>query len=214
MELLINQLIGTIILRINQLTTFNNMLFRCAVRTLGLGARPLLNPSTPTTAPRFLSAALYTGFQPTRLSSSSCDSSRPSTLTPPWQLEDLPPREKKAYQEYGNNYFDHLTDSKKTRALASQAARAQLAARLEEFNGPDWYSILKEIDRRFEAEVRNPTLADFERRGALLGPVVDWRKPPPEHRQLSRDRKEFKRSSVDLKRKFREKILEDIKSKA
>lgn len=182
------------------------MLVRYAVRTLGLGVRPLFTSSTPTAAPRFLDATLYKSIQSMRLSSSSSSTtSLPPNLSPPWQLDDLLGKERLAFETHGDNYLDQLPEGKlKKHALRAIETRKKMAVAFEKTYGPDWYSIMKEADRLYLAKE-----AEFDHRAALLGSPVNWKHPPQEHCQLAEERKAYRRSKEETKAKLRSKIGEE-----
>ncbi|CAN8103385.1 unnamed protein product [Discula destructiva] len=190
------------------------MSFRHTIRALGLGARPLLNfsSSTPAAAPRFLNVAFYnTRLQSTRLaSSSSSSSSSPSlpNLSPPWKLRDLSKVEKEAYEKYGTNYLEHLTTRQQTEARNAHRRREKCAKLREAELGPQWYEIIKAADARFYAEFEEPIVAEFQRRAALLGPVVDPRKPPLEHRHLRDDKAAWRLHRTEKRKELQMEIKE------
>lgn len=212
------------------------MLSRHAIRALGLSARPLLNPPTRTAAPRFLKAALTPRLQPTRLLSStpgiqdiqdasalraggaeelSSPETAPTTpatdatLTPPWQVSDLAAFEQAAYEKYGPGYVEHLDPKEKSLALRNARNRASAARYAERELGPDWYSVLKEADGRFRAEYEIPIQAEFERRKNLIGPIVDYTKPPTEYRQLQDDIRAWSRGKDEKKRELRRQLVKE-----
>lgn len=113
------------------------MSLRYSCATVGRHARSLLPPSLPTLSLRAL--ALHSA--PTRRLSTH---SGISALTPPWQFGDLTVFERKAFERWGPNYFEHLTPRQQELAKAMASKRADLAVIMEKEYGSKWYDLMQQ----------------------------------------------------------------------
>lgn len=138
---------------------------RIAIRSLGLAARPFLKPFTASApAPTFLNAsALHMRLQSTRLYSSVSDKDANHGIAhvpAPWRVSDLKSEEREAFEKYGPNYLEFVGNRFKRQAMRTAERRAKQTEFYETNLGPNWYSIMKEGERRF-AEVEQKYMDTF-----------------------------------------------------
>lgn len=112
----------------------------------GRQARTFLVPAAQTSSLRSLALGTahisndYNRIQ-MRLSSSTI-----TALTPPWQFKNLSKIERKSFERWGPNYFEHLTDAQKELVQRVVEKRKSLTAQFEKEFGSDWYAIMEEAN--------------------------------------------------------------------
>lgn len=164
------------------------MSLRYTCATVGRHARTFLPPFFPTSSslalalgpaqttirrrhPTTIITTTTTATQ-TRLSSGSSAS---TTLTPPWQFQDLSRSERQAFERWGPSFLEHMTPEQQDYAHKAAAARAKKAAELEGEFGSDWYAILQEATI-IKDQQEHVELEHFMARNVDAGTMKELRK--------------------------------------
>lgn len=104
------------------------------------------------------------------------------TLWPPWQVSDLRPVERTAYESHGPDYLDYLNSREKKTSLSAARKRLLTEKRFTEQWGEHWYEIKVEAARRFD-------VVDAKVKAEIYERFIERCKQPGHERDLAQSKR-------------------------
>lgn len=123
----------------------------------------------------------------------------PGILSPPWQITDLHPVERKAFEVHGVNYIDHLNPAQKLNALRAAKRRQALAKDAEKTVGSLWYLAMQQWNRRRDAKYASE--------------AVQWEAEKVEIRALATLPKGLTKEEMETRQQLASKRSRDLKQR-